>query len=190
MHSGGNTALICSSWYKYSATVQPLWLPGSCQRLLARLSHQSSSFFLPIFRCVNGPHCAQSAVLPLAGCLSLQTSTRKMHRNGLWTRCDLQNAEWGITSLRSQNFSIWGGWSGSRSTELYFCDVTAESYKSNLVLVIFKQWDRFIFHRKVFIMFSRIVIYSNKLKYMLLMKSFGKNVLHQGWLTSDTASPY
>lgn len=44
-----HTALICSLWYKYSGTVQPLWIPGSCQRLLVRLSHLTFSVLLPIF---------------------------------------------------------------------------------------------------------------------------------------------
>lgn len=154
-----HSALIFSSWYKYSATVQPLWLPGSCQRLLARLSHQSSSFLLPIFRRVNGPHCAQSAVLPLTGCLSLCR-----HQRGKCTvtafeqdvTCKMRN---GVSPRSALEISVSeADCSGSRSTELYFCDVKAESNKSNLVLVIFKQWDGFMFHRKVFRMLLGIVI--------------------------------
>ena len=66
-------AAICSWRYKYSATVRSLWLPGSCQRLLARLPHQSPSFLLPTDNTaivagliflrwgLNGLFCAQSA---------------------------------------------------------------------------------------------------------------------------------
>lgn len=85
MHSQAHipAALICLLQYEYSATVRPLWFPGSCQTLLASLSHQrSSSLHLPIdniaivagliflWQGFNGLYCTPSAIHSVGGYFS------------------------------------------------------------------------------------------------------------------------
>lgn len=89
-------SLICALQYKYSATVQSLWLwlPGSCHWLLVRLSHQRrSSFVLPADNTVilaglifqwqgfSGYYCAPPAIHSLVG---VTFSTDKPRR---WICC-------------------------------------------------------------------------------------------------------